>query len=59
MYTRVAGSEENKEMLEGTVPQGRAGDPEEVAEAIVFMAGDNASYLTGQTIFLDGGVTAS
>jgi NAD(P)-dependent dehydrogenase (short-subunit alcohol dehydrogenase family) len=59
MYTRVAGSEENKEMLEGTVPQGRAGEPEEVAEAIVFMAGDNASYLTGQTIFLDGGFTAS
>jgi NAD(P)-dependent dehydrogenase (short-subunit alcohol dehydrogenase family) len=59
MYTRVAGSEENKTMLEGTVPQGRAADPKEIAEAIVFMAADHASYLTGQTIFLDGGVTAA
>jgi NAD(P)-dependent dehydrogenase (short-subunit alcohol dehydrogenase family) len=59
MYTRVAGSEENKAMLVTGIPQGRAGAPDEVAAAIVFMAADNASYLTGQTIYLDGGVTAS
>jgi NAD(P)-dependent dehydrogenase (short-subunit alcohol dehydrogenase family) len=59
MYTRVAGSEENKAMMVTGIPQGRAGDPGEVAAAIVFMAADNASYLTGQTIYLDGGVTAS
>ncbi|HEY2520035.1 MAG TPA: glucose 1-dehydrogenase [Streptosporangiaceae bacterium] len=59
MYTRVAGSEENKAALAGTVPQGRAGDPEEIAELILFMAADRSSYLTGQTIFLDGGVTAA
>ena len=58
-YTRVAGSEENKAMLVAGIPQGRAGGPGEVAAAIVFMAADNASYLTGQTIYLGGGVTAS
>jgi NAD(P)-dependent dehydrogenase (short-subunit alcohol dehydrogenase family) len=59
MYTRVAGSEENKAMLVTGIPQGRAGAPDEVAAAIVFMAADDASYLTGQTIYLDGGVTAA
>lgn len=59
MYSRVAGSDENKKALEGTVPQGRAGDPKEIAEAIVYMTGEGASYLTGQVIFLDGGVTAA
>lgn len=56
MYTRAAGSEENKEVHRAP---GRAGDPKEIAEAIVFMASDSASYLTGQTIFLDGGVTVA
>jgi NAD(P)-dependent dehydrogenase (short-subunit alcohol dehydrogenase family) len=56
MYTRAAGSDENKAMLVGGVPQQRAGDPDKVAAAIAFMAVDNASYLTGQVIFLDGGV---
>ena len=36
-------------------PLGRAGEPEEVAEVAVFLASDEASYLTGQTIYPDGG----
>jgi NAD(P)-dependent dehydrogenase (short-subunit alcohol dehydrogenase family) len=59
MYTRVAGSDENKAMMVAGIPQGRAGEPEEVAATIAFMAGDSASYLTGQVIFLDGGVMAA
>jgi NAD(P)-dependent dehydrogenase (short-subunit alcohol dehydrogenase family) len=59
MYTRVAGSDETKKVLEGTVPQGRAGTPEEIAETIVYMAGGGSSYLTGQVIFIDGGVMAA
>lgn len=38
-----------------TVPLNRVGDPEEVAEAIFFLASPAASYITGQTIFVDGG----
>lgn len=59
MYTRVAGSDETKKVLEGTVPQGRAGTAEEIAETIVYMAGGSGSYLTGQVIFVDGGVMAA
>jgi NAD(P)-dependent dehydrogenase (short-subunit alcohol dehydrogenase family) len=33
----------------------RAGLPEEIAGAAVFLAGDDASYVTGQTIYVDGG----
>jgi NAD(P)-dependent dehydrogenase (short-subunit alcohol dehydrogenase family) len=58
MFARVVGSEDGKAAAADTVPQRRAGHPEEVAAAIMFIAGDRASYLTGQTIFLDGGVTA-
>ncbi len=36
-------------------PLGRAGEPEEVADIAVFLAGDQSSYVTGQTIYCDGG----
>jgi NAD(P)-dependent dehydrogenase (short-subunit alcohol dehydrogenase family) len=54
-----AGSPDNQNAAAATIPQRRAGQPEEVADTIVFMAGTQATYLTGQTLFLDGGVTAS
>jgi NAD(P)-dependent dehydrogenase (short-subunit alcohol dehydrogenase family) len=38
-----------------TIPLGRAGDPEEIAEAIVFLASDRASYMNGAVIPVDGG----
>ena len=34
----------------------RLGDPREVADAIIWLASDRASYITGQTIFVDGGL---
>jgi 3-oxoacyl-[acyl-carrier protein] reductase len=37
------------------VPIGRLARPEEIAAAIVFLAGDNAGFITGQTLFVDGG----
>ena len=37
----------------------RAGDPEEVARVILFLASDDAGYMTGQAIAVDGGITAS
>ena len=39
-------------------PLGRVADPVEVAEAAVWLAGRGASYITGQTVVVDGGVTA-
>lgn len=41
------------------VPLKRAGEPEEIADVIVFLASDGASYLTGQVIAVNGGKTAS
>lgn len=38
-------------------PLCRAGAPEDVAEAVYFLAGDNASFITGQTLAVDGGLT--
>jgi 3-oxoacyl-[acyl-carrier protein] reductase len=39
-----------------TVPLGRAGVPEDVARVIVFLAGDDAAYLAGETIEINGGM---
>src|SRR5574337_217360 len=59
MFARVMGSPDNQAAVASTIPQGRAGRPEEVADAIMYLAGPQATYLTGQTLFLDGGVKAS
>jgi NAD(P)-dependent dehydrogenase (short-subunit alcohol dehydrogenase family) len=37
------------------IPLHRAGDPDEIAKVVVFLAGDDASYVTGQCIYVDGG----
>lgn len=47
--------EVQKAML-GQIPLGRFGAPEDVAKAALFLASDDASYMTGQTLHLDGGM---
>ena len=48
-----------KEELRARVPMGRYGTPEEIAELIAFLASDQSSYITGQNIRIDGGITRS
>lgn len=43
--------------MTGRTPTGRIGEPEEVADVIAFLAGDDARHVTGQTIVVDGGWT--
>ena len=58
MLDRFTGTAENKAGLVAGVPLGRVGTPEEVAQAIVFVASDKASFITGVNILVDGGLTA-
>jgi len=44
--------------LEDIAPQGRLGKPEEIAQVALFLASDESSHITGQTVVADGGITA-
>jgi glucose 1-dehydrogenase len=44
-------------VLREIIPEGRMGNPEEVAAVALFLASDEASYVTGATYFVDGGMT--
>jgi NAD(P)-dependent dehydrogenase (short-subunit alcohol dehydrogenase family) len=58
MLTRFTGTTENKAALLAGVPIGRIGQPEDIANAIVFVGSDAASFMTGQVVTVDGGKTA-
>jgi len=51
----VMGSPEARRRLLSRTPMKRLGEPDEVAKVAVFLAGDDASYMTGQTVYPDGG----
>jgi len=46
---------ERLKMISGNIPLGRLGTPDEIAKAVVFLASDDSSYITGIELFVDGG----
>ena len=58
MLDRFTSSPQKKAALVSKVPLGRAGKPDEVARAIVFLASASASFMTGQIVGVDGGKAA-
>jgi NAD(P)-dependent dehydrogenase (short-subunit alcohol dehydrogenase family) len=58
MLGRFTGTAERKAALLKTVPLGRFGDPADIARAAIFLASEEASFITGQILAVDGGKTA-
>jgi NAD(P)-dependent dehydrogenase (short-subunit alcohol dehydrogenase family) len=58
MLDRFTGTPERKAGLAATVPLNRVGRPEEIAQTIMFLASDKASFITGASYVVDGGKTA-
>lgn len=55
MLAGVNADDEKMKMVLSRTPLGRLGNVEDVANAVVFLASDKASYITGETIYIDGG----
>lgn len=51
-------SDELKEQMVGATPLGRFGDPEDVAAAVRFLSSDEASFITGEVLLVDGGLAS-
>ena len=49
-------TEEQKAAIMGQVPAGKLGDPQDIANAVLFLASDRSSYITGETISVNGGM---
>jgi len=49
-------NETQKEAISGKIPAARMGSPEEIAAAVVYLASQEAAYVTGQTLHVNGGM---
>jgi NAD(P)-dependent dehydrogenase (short-subunit alcohol dehydrogenase family) len=58
MLDRFTGSEDGKSYIKSIVPMKRLGKPDEVARAIVYLGSNDASFITGQILGVDGGKSA-
>ncbi|SAK67696.1 short-chain dehydrogenase/reductase SDR [Caballeronia pedi] len=58
MLDRFTSTAENKAALAATVPLARIGKPDDIAAAVLYLAADGASFVTGQILTVDGGKTA-
>lgn len=59
MLNRFTGNAQNKAALASEAPLARVGEPEEIAQAIVFAASSRSSYMTGHVLAIDGGRAAT
>jgi NAD(P)-dependent dehydrogenase (short-subunit alcohol dehydrogenase family) len=55
LMASTGAGEQHLKMLSTSVPLGRFGTPNEIAKAVVFLASDDSSYITGTELFVDGG----
>ncbi len=56
LWASSEADQQRKKMISETVPLGRLGTPDEIAKAVVFLASDDASYITGVELSVDGGI---
>ena len=55
LVASTGAGEQRLKAISGNVPLGRLGTPDEIAKAVVFLASDDSSYVTGTELFVDGG----
>ncbi|GAA2244301.1 hypothetical protein GCM10010430_27610 [Kitasatospora cystarginea] len=56
MYERATGTDAVRAAVNAVLPLGRPGTPEEIAAAVQYLGSGKASYITGQTLTIDGGL---
>src|SRR5216110_3599157 len=56
LLASTGAGEQRLKMISNSVPLGRLGRPDEIAKAVVFLASDDGSYITGTELFVDGGM---
>jgi NAD(P)-dependent dehydrogenase (short-subunit alcohol dehydrogenase family) len=50
---------EVEQMVAAKIPKGRLGEPEDIVGAVLFLCSEDSRYITGQTLYVDGGTLAN